>query len=115
MLLLKEREEKNSQNGNIHFLEIEINKVYDDYINSIYSASMDEIKALKEDIQDIIDKLDKDINVLEEYQDNLTSYDSTQMINMNYSLKYLISKLTKYQNIRDGLIELINGKVLKKI
>ena len=115
LLLLKEKEEKNGSTDKVHFLEIEIDKIYDEYINGVYSSSMDEIKKLNETIQKIMDKLEQDINILEEYHDSFTNYDRTQMINMNYSLKYLINKLTKYQNIRDGLIEIINSKSLKKI
>ena len=114
MLKVKEEAKVQKDSNSLHFLELELNIAYQNYIDCLLRSSEEDVKELYDYVESIIEKLNYEIDLLTKYQEVITNYDATQMMSMNYSLKYLVSKLVKYENIREGLKKTIGSKIYTK-
>ncbi len=114
MLKVKEEAKVQKDSNSLHFLELELNIAYQNYIDCLFRSSEEDVKELYDYVESIIEKLNYEIDLLTKYQEVITNYDATQMMSMNYSLKYLVSKLVKYENIREGLKKIIGSKIYTK-
>ena len=114
MLKVKEEAKVQKDSNSLHFLELELNIAYRNYIDCLFRSSEEDVKELYDYVESIIEKLNYEIDLLTKYQEVITNYDATQMMSMNYSLKYLVSKLVKYENIREGLKKTIGSKIYTK-
>ncbi len=116
LFMLKEKEEAKGKidSNSLHSLELELNIAYQKYIDCLLRSSEDEVRELYTYVENIINKLNYDIDLLTGYQEIITNYDATQMMSMNYSLRYLVSKLVKYENVREGLRKTLESKIYTK-